>query len=101
MAPLFSSGPNDHVFVNFVDHGAPGIVAFPDSELTARQLNSAIEEMAEAKEIRAGQDIYNSFCGNIFAKSFTKGLFMFFENYHHEHVYTSILSRVASWFSLY
>ena len=28
-----SSGPNDHVFVNFVDHGAPGIVAFPDGEV--------------------------------------------------------------------
>ena len=28
------SGPNDYVFVNFVDHGAPGIVAFPDDQVT-------------------------------------------------------------------
>ena len=27
------SGPNDHVFVNFVDHGAPGIIAFPEGEV--------------------------------------------------------------------
>ena len=24
------SGPNDYVFVNFVDHGAPGLVFFPN-----------------------------------------------------------------------
>jgi len=23
------SGPMDHIFVNFVDHGAPGLIAFP------------------------------------------------------------------------
>ena len=36
MSPLFliSSGPNDHVFVNFVDHGAPGLIAFPDGEVS-------------------------------------------------------------------
>lgn len=27
------SGPNDHVFVYFTDHGAPGLLAFPDSEV--------------------------------------------------------------------
>lgn len=27
---ITSSGPNDNVFVFFADHGAPGIVAFPD-----------------------------------------------------------------------
>ncbi len=26
---LLYSGPNDHVFVNFADHGAPGLIAFP------------------------------------------------------------------------
>ena len=32
LGPLFScsSGPNDRVFVYFADHGAPGIVAFPE-----------------------------------------------------------------------
>lgn len=28
------SGPNDYVFVNFVDHGAPGIIAFPYDQVT-------------------------------------------------------------------
>lgn len=30
---LHFSGASDHVFVNFVDHGAPGILAFPMSEV--------------------------------------------------------------------
>ena len=25
---IYCSGPKDHVFVNFVDHGGPGIIAF-------------------------------------------------------------------------
>ena len=43
------SGPNDHVFINFVDHGAPGLWAFPDSELHARELQDAIVDMNRAK----------------------------------------------------
>ena len=43
------SGPNDHVFINFVDHGAPGLLAFPDSELHARELQDAIVDMNRAK----------------------------------------------------
>lgn len=27
---VIKSGPNDNVFVFFADHGAPGLVAFPD-----------------------------------------------------------------------
>jgi len=27
------SGPKDHIFVNFVDHGAPGLIAFPSDEV--------------------------------------------------------------------
>jgi legumain len=26
------SGPNDNVFVFFADHGAPGIIAFPNGQ---------------------------------------------------------------------
>jgi legumain len=40
------SGPNDHVFVNFVDHGAPGILAFPSDELYADDLIKALRKMA-------------------------------------------------------
>ena len=32
------SGPNDHVFVYFTDHGAPGLIAFPDSEVSLLSL---------------------------------------------------------------
>lgn len=43
----YCSGPNDHVFVNFVDHGAPGLVAFPDSELHAKPFIKALKSMHE------------------------------------------------------
>jgi len=39
---VLESGPNDHVFVNFVDHGATGILGFPEGELTVKQLNDAL-----------------------------------------------------------
>ncbi|XP_055343439.1 legumain-like [Paramacrobiotus metropolitanus] len=47
---VINSGPNDHVFVNFVDHGAPGIVAFPNDELSAVDLNNAIKDMHKQKK---------------------------------------------------
>jgi len=46
---VIESGPNDHVFVNFVDHGATGILAFPVGELTVKQLNDAINKMYTEK----------------------------------------------------
>jgi legumain len=42
---VIESGPNDHVFVNFVDHGATGILAFPVGELTVKQLNDALQKL--------------------------------------------------------
>lgn len=42
---VIQSGPNDHVFVNFVDHGATGLLAFPVGELTVKQLNDALLKM--------------------------------------------------------
>jgi legumain len=47
---VIASGPNDHVFVNFVDHGATGIVAFPEGELTVKQLNDALNKMYKNKQ---------------------------------------------------
>ncbi|XP_070577473.1 legumain-like isoform X2 [Ptychodera flava] len=48
---VIASGPNDHVFVNFVDHGAPGIVAFPaGGELHATDLNNAIQSMYQQQK---------------------------------------------------
>jgi legumain len=42
---VIESGPNDHVFVNFVDHGATGILGFPDGELTVKQLTDALQTL--------------------------------------------------------
>lgn len=30
------SGPKDHVFVYFTDHGAPGLLAFPEDDVSIR-----------------------------------------------------------------
>jgi legumain len=46
---MLKSGPNDHVFINFADHGAPGILAFPSGELTVQQLTKAISVMNSKK----------------------------------------------------
>ncbi|XP_042301982.1 legumain [Sceloporus undulatus] len=42
---VLESGPNDHIFVYFTDHGAPGIIAFPGNELTAEDLQKTIKYM--------------------------------------------------------
>lgn len=47
---VIKSGPNDHVFVNFVDHGAPGLLAFPSDELYADDLIKALKQMADKKQ---------------------------------------------------
>jgi len=47
---FLNSGPGDHVFINFADHGAPGLVAFPNGELYSRQLLQTIDLMRELKK---------------------------------------------------
>ncbi|KAK2156796.1 hypothetical protein NP493_1940g00004 [Ridgeia piscesae] len=49
---VINSGPNDHVFVNFVDHGGQGVIAFPNSILSARRLNKAIMQMYREKRYK-------------------------------------------------
>lgn len=39
---VLNSGPNDRVFINMVDHGAPGLFAFPDDILNATDLADAL-----------------------------------------------------------
>ncbi|XP_047493391.1 legumain-like [Penaeus chinensis] len=39
------SGPDDRIFVNLVDHGAPGIFGFPNSFLKATELSETILDM--------------------------------------------------------
>ncbi|GBN35079.1 Legumain [Araneus ventricosus] len=34
---VLESGPNDHVFVYFADHGAPGLIAFPEDEVLSKE----------------------------------------------------------------
>ncbi|KAK8753201.1 hypothetical protein OTU49_003226 [Cherax quadricarinatus] len=45
---VLKSGPNDRVFINMVDHGAPGIFAFPNDYLNATDLVDAILAMHRA-----------------------------------------------------
>jgi legumain len=47
---VIKSGPHDHVFVNFADHGAPGLIAFPNDELYARDLMQTILSMHSDKK---------------------------------------------------
>jgi len=47
---VLKSRAKDHVFINFVDHGAPGIIAFPSEELHARELISTLKKMHNAKQ---------------------------------------------------
>ncbi|KAK8778506.1 hypothetical protein V5799_020153, partial [Amblyomma americanum] len=44
---VIASGPRDHVFVYFSDHGAPGMIAFPSDVLYARNLSNVITSMHE------------------------------------------------------
>ncbi|KAK3092585.1 hypothetical protein FSP39_004645 [Pinctada imbricata] len=47
---VINSGPNDHVFVNFVDHGGPGIIAFGRLFLHAKDLMETLADMHKAQK---------------------------------------------------
>ncbi|XP_046633726.1 legumain-like [Daphnia pulicaria] len=47
---VLQSGPADNIFINFVDHGAPGLLAFPSSELHARTLQDTLLDMYQRKQ---------------------------------------------------
>jgi len=46
---VLNSTKNDHVFINFADHGATGLIAFPSGELYADQLIKTFKKMNEQK----------------------------------------------------
>ncbi|KAJ9598420.1 hypothetical protein L9F63_010895 [Diploptera punctata] len=51
---VIKSGPKDHIFVNFVDHGATGLLAFPDlsgQNLYAPELLKTFQQMAAKKTV--------------------------------------------------
>ncbi|KAL8169025.1 UNVERIFIED_CONTAM: hypothetical protein K2H54_032098 [Gekko kuhli] len=47
---VLKSGPKDHIFVFFTDHGAPGLLAFPSNDLYAKDLNKTIRYMFHHKK---------------------------------------------------
>ncbi|XP_060117840.1 legumain [Heteronotia binoei] len=47
---VLKSGPKDHIFVFFTDHGAPGLLAFPGDDLYAKDLNKTILYMHRHKK---------------------------------------------------
>uniref|UniRef100_A0A0B8RYG5 Legumain n=1 Tax=Philothamnus irregularis TaxID=1899461 RepID=A0A0B8RYG5_9SAUR len=47
---VLQSGPKDHVFVYFTDHGGPGILAFPNDDLKVQHLNKTIRYMYHHKK---------------------------------------------------
>ncbi|KAL1130442.1 hypothetical protein AAG570_011690 [Ranatra chinensis] len=47
---VIESGPNDHVFVNFVDHGGAGVFCFDEEVLTADVLIDTLKSMASRSQ---------------------------------------------------
>ncbi|CAG2112997.1 unnamed protein product, partial [Medioppia subpectinata] len=47
---VLESGPNDHVFVFFDDHGAPDLVAFPNKYLYSDPLLKTLKQMHQDKK---------------------------------------------------
>lgn len=45
-----ASGPNDHIFVFYSDHGTDGLVSFPYDELHVKELNDALIKMHAKKQ---------------------------------------------------
>lgn len=47
---VLKSGPKDHVFIYFADHGADGILAFPNDDLHVDELQKTIKYMHRHKK---------------------------------------------------
>jgi legumain len=47
---VLESGADDNVFINFSDHGAPGLIAFPKSYLYEKDLTTTFDYMFENKK---------------------------------------------------
>ncbi|GAB5372027.1 hypothetical protein AAMO2058_001630600 [Amorphochlora amoebiformis] len=75
---VLKSGSKDHVFINFVDHGAVGLIAFPDGELYADELNKALLEM-ESKNMYKELVFYLEACesGSMFQKKLPDNIKIF------------------------
>ncbi|CAB3360414.1 Hypothetical predicted protein [Cloeon dipterum] len=58
---VLESGPHDHIFINFVDHGAPGLLAMPTDVVYASNLLSTLQDMS-AKSKFAKMVLYVEAC---------------------------------------
>ncbi|CAG2170672.1 unnamed protein product [Oppiella nova] len=47
---VIKSGPNDHIYVYFIDHGAPDLIAFPSQYLYGEELNAQFKQMYQDKK---------------------------------------------------
>jgi legumain len=47
---VLHSGPNDHIFIFFSDHGSGGLICFPHKNLYADDLNDTLQSMFEDKK---------------------------------------------------
>ncbi|CAG2166035.1 unnamed protein product [Oppiella nova] len=47
---VIKSGPNDHIYVYFIDHGAPDLIAFPTQYLYGEELNAQFKQMYQDKK---------------------------------------------------
>jgi len=67
--PVLGSDKNSKVFVYFTDHGAPGLVAFPNDVLYADELQSAFDTM-KSKSMYNEMVVYIEACesGSMFPK---------------------------------
>jgi len=43
------SGPNDHVFIYFADHGGTGLIAFPTGIMTSKAMHTTLKKMYQRK----------------------------------------------------
>ncbi|KAK7070960.1 hypothetical protein SK128_008479 [Halocaridina rubra] len=68
---VVKSGPNDRVFVNLVDHGAPGIFAFPHTFMHAKDFSSTILQMKKDNKFKE-MYVYMEACesGSMFQNNF-------------------------------
>lgn len=49
---VIKSKPNDRVFVYFADHGGPGIIAFPEGFLYAKELHKTLKKMHKRRQYK-------------------------------------------------
>ncbi|XP_054162398.1 legumain-like [Oppia nitens] len=72
---VVKSGPNDHIFVYFMDHGATDLICFPKGRLYGEELNNQLIEMYNQKKF-AKLVFYIEACesGSMFAKLLPKDI---------------------------